>query len=144
MRVNATANDISFTDINRRGIKTILVPTDLSESSDIALQIAIDLAKQQNAKIHLLHVQRFQRSGNKIEMMERQRAKFPEAKSVKMALEVRQGRIYNKILDAQIEMNADLIVIARHGKKGLLHTFFPSVTEKVKKKATCSVLVIGV
>ena len=144
MKVNATANDISFTDISRKGIKTILVPTDFSETSDIALQIAIDLAKQQNAKIHLLHVLRFRRSGNEIEIMERQRSKFPEAKSVEIALEVRQGRTHNEILNTQTEKNADLIVIARHGKKGLLHTFFSSVTEQIKKKATCSVLVIGV
>jgi nucleotide-binding universal stress UspA family protein len=143
MRVSARVNDASWAESGRKGIKTILVPTDFSESSDVALQIAIDLAKQQSAKIHLLHVLRFRRSGNEIEMMERQIAKFPEAKSVEIALEVRKGRIHKEILNVQTEKNVDLIVIARHRKTESGHTLFRNVTAKVKKKAECSVLVVG-
>jgi nucleotide-binding universal stress UspA family protein len=136
-------NDISYTEIGKKGLKTMLVPTDFSESSGIALQIAIDLAKQQNAKIHLLHVLRFRQTGDEIKMMQRQIAKFPEAKSVEIVQEIRKGKIHEEILKVQTEKNIDLIVIARHGKKEPLHAFFRSVTEKVKKKAQCSVLVVG-
>ena len=136
-------NDISCNEIDRKGIKTILVPTDFSEPSDMALQIAIDLAKQQSAKIHLLHVQRFRQAEDKIEMMERQIAKFPEAKSVEIVLEIRKGKIHEEILNAQTEKNADLVVIARHNKTGSPLTYFRSVTEQVKKKAQFSVLVVG-
>jgi nucleotide-binding universal stress UspA family protein len=68
MRVSTMVNDISCNEVGRKGIKTILVPTDFSEPSDAALQIAIDLAKQQSAKIHLLHVLRFRQAEDKIEM----------------------------------------------------------------------------
>jgi nucleotide-binding universal stress UspA family protein len=136
-------NDISCTEVGKKGIKTILVPTDFSEPSDVALQIAIDLAKQQSAKIHLLHVLRFRQAEDEIEMMQRQIAKFPEAKSVEIVLEIRKGKIHEEILNAQTEKNADLVVIARLNKTGSLLTFFRSVTEQVKKKVQCSVLVVG-
>jgi universal stress protein A len=143
MKVSAMVNDISYTEIGRKGINTILVPTDFSEPSDAALQIAIDLAKQQNARLYLLHVVPFRQAANEMEMMQKQLAKFPELKPVEIIQEIRKGKIHEEILKAQIEKNVDLIVIARHGKKTLLHTFFPSVTEKVKKTAQCSVLVVG-
>jgi nucleotide-binding universal stress UspA family protein len=132
-----------FGDMSRKGIKTILVPTDFSESSDVALQIAIDLAKQQSAKIYLLHVLRFQGSGSEIGMMERQIAKFPEAKSLEVNLDVRKGKVYEEILKEQAEKNLDLIVIARHRKSGSSHALFRNVAAKVKKKAQCSVLLVG-
>jgi len=133
----------SFSEIGRKGIKTILVPTDFSESSDVALQIAIDLAQQQGAKIHLLHVLRFRQPAGEIEMMERQIAKFPEAKSIEIVLEIRKGKIHEEILNMQTERNVDLIIIAQHRQTGSLYALFRSVTEKVKKKAQCSVLVVG-
>jgi nucleotide-binding universal stress UspA family protein len=133
----------SVHETGRKGLKRILVPTDFSESSDVALQIAIDLAKQQNARIHLLHVVPSLRVADEKEMMQRQLAKFPEAKSVGIVPDIRKGKLHEEILKAQTEKNVDLIVIARHGKRKLLHTFFRSVTEKVKKKAQCSVLVVG-
>lgn len=156
MRASTMVNDItfiavflgilmlcSFVEIGRKGIKTILVPTDFSEPSDVALHIAIDLAKQQNAGIHLLHVLPFRQAANEMEMMQRQIAKFPEGKSVEIVPEIRKGRIHEEILKMQTEKNVDLIVIARRRKTESLYTVFRSVTEKVKKRAQCSVLVIG-
>jgi len=136
-------NDISCTEVGRKGIKTILVPTDFSEPSDVALQIAIELAKQQSATIHLLHVLRFRQPVGEIEMMERQIAKFPEAKSVEIVLEIRKGKIHEEVLNMQTERNVDLIIIAQHRQTGSQYALFRSVTEKVKKKAQCSVLVVG-
>jgi nucleotide-binding universal stress UspA family protein len=131
------------TEIGKHGLNTILVPTDFLEPSDVALQIAIDLAKQQNASIHLLHVLPFRKIADEKEMIERQLAKFPEAKSVHIVPEIRKGIIYKEILKVQTEKNIDLIIIARHKKAKSLFTFFRSVTEKVKKYAQCSVLVVG-
>ncbi|OPY71340.1 MAG: Universal stress protein family protein [Syntrophorhabdus sp. PtaU1.Bin050] len=133
----------SFVEIGRKGLKTILVPTDFSESSDVALQIAIDLAKQQSARIYLLHVGRFRQVANEMEMMQKQLAKFPEAKFVDIVPEIRKGKVYQEILKMQTERSIDLIVIARHRKTESLYTVLRSVTEKVKKRAQCSVLVIG-
>ncbi len=130
-------------EIGRHGLKTILVPTDFSEFSDVALHIAIDLAQQQNARIYLLHVLPFRHAVDAIEMMQRQLAKFPEAKSVEIVPEIRKGKVHEEILKAQTEKNIDLIVIAGHGRRGSLYVRFRSVTEKIKRKAQCSVLVVG-
>jgi nucleotide-binding universal stress UspA family protein len=135
--------DSSFTEIGGKGIKTILVPTDFSESSNLALRTAIDLAQQQNAGIYLLHVLRSRRAAEENEIMQRQLAQFPEAKSVDIIPLIRNGKPHEEILKVQIEKNVDLLVIAEHGERGFLYFRFRSVTEKVKRKARCSVLVIG-
>jgi universal stress protein A len=128
----------------RSGIKTILVPTDFSESSNLALGTAIDLAKQQNARIYLLHVVPMRLATYKEEMMHAQLTGFPEAQSVEIVPEIRRGKPSEEILKEQTEKNIDLIVIARHRHTGSLFSRFRSVTEKVKKGALSSVLVVGV
>lgn len=130
-------------EMNRRGLKTILVPTDFLEPSDVALGVAIDLAEQQNARIYLLHVNRFLVAAGENEMMQRQMAKFSETKSVELIPVIRKGKPYEEILKEQIEKNVDLIVIARHWERKFLPIHFRSVTEKIKRKTQCSVLVIG-
>ena len=107
---------ITLIENNKRGIKTILVATDFSEPSDVALHIAIDLARQQNANIYLLHVLRPRETENKGEMMQRQIAKFPDAKSVEIVPLIRT-KPYEEILKTQKEKDIDFIVIAGHGKK---------------------------
>jgi len=134
---------ITSAETGRKGIKTILVPTDFLEPSDVALHVAIGLAKQQNARIYLLHVLRFRQRAGEMEMMEKQIAKFPEAESVNIALEIRRGSIHKEILKTQREKYVDLIVIAPHRKTASLHHLFGGVTEKIKKQAQCSVLVVG-
>ncbi len=130
-------------EIEKHGIKTILVPTDFSEPSDVALRTAIDLAQQQKARIYLLHVQPSQQIGDDLKLIRKQLSQFPEAKSVEIFPEVRKGRPHEEILKVQAEKNTDLIVIAPHRQKGFIYNVFRSVTGKVKKKAKCSVLVVG-
>ena len=76
-------------------------------------------------------------------MMQAQLARFPEAESVAIAQEIRQGRVSEEILKAQEEQDIDMIIVARHGKKSLLGRILPGVTEKIRKNARCSVLVVG-
>jgi len=142
--VRSIVKDMGCTD--RRGLKTILVPTDFLEPSDVALQLAIDLAKQQNARIYLLHVLRFRHGADEMERIKKQVAKFPEAKSVEIVLEIRTGKIAKEILKAETEKNIDLIVIARHEKKRLARgpfNLFRGITQRVKRNARRSVLVVG-
>jgi nucleotide-binding universal stress UspA family protein len=133
----------SFTEIAGNGIKTILVPTDFSESSNLALQAAIDLAQQENARIYLLHVQPSRQVIDDSKLIQKQLAQFPEAKSVEVVPEIRKGKPHEEILKVQSERNIDLIIIAPHRQPGFIYTLFRSITEKVKKEAQCSVLVVG-
>jgi nucleotide-binding universal stress UspA family protein len=131
------------TEIEKHGIKTILVPTNFSESSNLALRAAIDLAQQVNARIYLLHVEPSRQVIDDPKLIQKQLAQFPEAKSVEIVPEIRKGKPHEEILKVQSERNVDLIVIAPHRQPGFIYTLFRSVTEKVKKEAQCSVLVVG-
>ena len=139
--------------------KSILVPTDFSEYSDKALQNAIDIAKQFTGKIYLLHVvgtviqytsldpQMVKQLENEIvtaaqKMLTEQLAKFPDSKSIEIIADIRRGTPYEEILRDQKEKKIDLIVIASHGKTGLLSHLIGSVAEKVVRNAKCSVLLV--
>jgi universal stress protein A len=142
--------------------KQILVPTDFSAYSDKALEEAIDIAKQHDSKIHLLHVISIVQqcavdycmTSEVMYELEKQSAetaqrkikeeidKFPESKAVTIIPEVRKGTAYEEILKDGKEKNIDLIVIASHGTTGLLHYFMGSVAEKVTKRAKCQVLLL--
>ena len=142
--------------------KTILVPTDFSEYSDKALQHATDIARQNNARIYLLHVigvtqqcivdycidkqmvdQLEQQSIDSAkEMIRKQLDKLKEAESVEIVPDIRKGTPYEEILKEQEDKKMDLIVIASHGKTGLLSHLIGSVAEKVSRAAKCPVLLL--
>jgi len=142
--------------------KTILVPTDFSEYSDKALQHATDIARQNNARIYLLHVigvtqqcivdycidkqmvdQLEQQSIDSAkEMIRKQLDKLKEAESVEIVPDIRKGTPYEEILKEQEDKKMDLIVIASHGKTGLLSHLIGSVAEKVSRAAKCPVLLV--
>ena len=142
--------------------KSILVPTDFSEYSDKALMAAEDIARQFNAKIYLLHVvealpqlcadqycldpliikqveEESLRSARQKMQDELSRIK---AAGVETEIEVREGTAYREILKEQQEKQIDLIVIASHGRTGLINYLIGSVAEKVARSARCPVLLI--
>lgn len=130
--------------VRERGIGKILVPTNFSEYSDTALQLAIDLARQQNARIHLLHVLRFRDPDNRlVRLMQEQIARFADAKDIEINPEIRKGKIPEEILNAEAEEKPDIIIMSRHREGNSLLSLFRSITAKVRKKARCSVLVVG-
>ena len=142
--------------------KNILVPTDFSEHSDKALKQALEIAKQNNARLHLLHVVHeaihqcasdYCLSAELMQQMEsgalaaaqqnlqKQLAKFPEAKEVEVVPEVRRGFPSDEIYKVQQEKGIDLIVIAPLGRTGIARFLVGSVTKNVVKEAKCPVLV---
>jgi universal stress protein A len=139
--------EISEQRIDRNGLKTILVPTDFSEHSDVALQEAIDIARQQNARIYLLHIRRLTEEkgvDSPEEMISAQIGKFPDTKSLEIVPHVRHGSPYREILKEQEEKKIELIVIAYRGRTGLLrHHLTKNLAARIAKKAPCSVLLVG-
>jgi len=142
--------------------KKILVPTDFSEFSDDALKQAYDIAKQYKAKIHLLHVIGViktcaegycfdQQTLDSLEkesikssedMMQKQMKKVVKSKDVDIICDVKKGTPYEEILKEQQAKKIDLIVIASHGRTGLLSHLIGSVAERVTRAAKCSVILI--
>jgi universal stress protein A len=144
--------------------KKILVPTDFSVYADNALKQAIDIAKQSKAKIFLFHVidDGFQQCAvdycidegavQKIFKDSIKNAKdklHQEAKKImdkhagtEIAYDTVRGIPYKEILKEQEAKNIDLIVIASHGKTGILNNLMGSVVDKVMKRAKCQVLLV--
>ncbi len=142
--------------------KKILVPTDFSKFSDDALKQAYDIAIQYKAKIYLLHVievvqtcavyyclddQTIKALDNKSitfseDMMQKQIKKVVKSKDVQVVSDVKQGIPYEEILKEQQLKNMDLIVIASHGRTGLLSHLIGGVAEKVARGAQCSVMLV--
>lgn len=145
-------------------IKNILLPTDFSNLSLSAASYAADIAKQYNAKIHLLYVlektppvlaiRSLDLSEDKIIKSLEDEAKKSlknTAEKVRNSLKdenldletiLRKGLDYVEINKYAEEKSVDLIVIATHGRTGLLHTLLGSVAEKVIRYAKRPVLVI--
>lgn len=140
----------------------ILVPTDFSTYADKALQEGLFLAKQFNARLHLLHVvediqqcaadyclaeefvRQFRTSGieNSQLKLKSELEKYPEAKALQVTTNVRVGRPEEEILKEEKEKNIDLIVIASHGKTGFLQYLMGSVAERVSRGAKCEVMLV--
>ena len=139
----------------------ILVPTDFSEFSDKALQQGLDIAKQYNAKIFLLHVihqdlhqcvvdyclseEQMQQVKNSMtnsarESLDKQIAKFPRAKEVDLTVDIGFGIPYEAILEEADDKGIDLIVIASLGKSGIAKFVIGSVARNVLKGSKCPVL----
>lgn len=142
--------------------KSILVPTDFSEFSDKAILQAADIAEQNNAKIYLLHVvdrmqecaidycipletmMKIQADSEKeaARKMQEEADKILKAKKIDVAFDVKSGIPYEEILKEQKERKADLIVIASHGRTGILKSLIGSVAERVMREAKCPVLLV--
>lgn len=143
-------------------IKKILVPTDFSRISYSAFEYARDLAERMDSEIHIIHVMEKSPpllSANKSGLTEEEvvtaleieaRKKLSEAASFLkedtgiLVKEVfRIGNDYEEIVNYAKEINSDIIIIATHGRTGILHTLMGSVAEKVIRFSKCPVLVIS-
>lgn len=144
--------------------KKILVPTDFSVYADNALKQAIDVAKQNKAKIYLFHVidDGFQQCAvdycldegtvqkilkesikNAKEKLQQEAKKITDNNSsIEIVYDTRRGIPYEEILKEQEEKGIDLIVIASHGKTGILKNLMGGVVDKVMKRAKCQVLLV--
>lgn len=142
-------------------IKKILLPTDFSKLSLTAAEYAIDLASKYNAEIHLLHVvektppilaiRSLDLSAEKIRKSIDQHAhqsldeavkSISNGKNINIIPKILSGIDYEEIVEYSKKNGIDVIVIATHGRTGILHTLIGSVAEKVIRYAKCPVLVI--
>ena len=144
--------------------KTILVPTDFSECdgscSMMAVKTAVSLSQQYGSKIVFLHViddpykkPLFFLDDSKIdEIIEKMKeASFEKLNKIvndnahnvrgNCKVVIKIGKPSKEIINKAEEINADLIVIASRGIGDVHATVFGSTTDKVIRRAKCSVLV---
>ena len=136
--------------------RTILVTTDFSANSAVAVKPAIEIAAKFAGSILLVHA--LEGAGPEPEAVavdlgalaaitREQLQEFGTREigtQVPWTAEVVFGPPYVAITDAAARHHADLIVVATHGRTGLLHLLLGSVAERVARTAACPVLTVRV
>jgi nucleotide-binding universal stress UspA family protein len=145
-------------------IKRILVPVDFSANSLQALDYAVDFSKPFKAQLMILHVVEpiyyevpdltgasgvalagviddlHRTARDQLARLEQRYAK----RRVKLRALLQTGVAAEAIADAGKQLNADLIVMATHGRTGMAHLLMGSVAERVVRNATSPVLTLRV
>jgi nucleotide-binding universal stress UspA family protein len=140
--------------------KLILAPTDFSDSSRAALDVAANMASRLGAEVLLVHVmpaipdlpksvsifrerQYDQSLNEKAEQDLKELAATLAQKNVKTRTKLGNANdVGMELIRIAESENADMIIIATHGMTGWRKIAFGSVAEKVVKEAECPVLVL--
>lgn len=140
--------------------ETIVLPTDGSESADLAVDHAVDIAARTGATVHALSVVDATRLGlftpTDVEVSElrsslrRTAVVATEAvvercrdASVDAVTAVRVGVPHEVIVTYADEVEADVVVMGTHGRTGVPRAVLGSVTERVVRTSDVPVLTVG-
>ncbi|HLF86139.1 MAG TPA: universal stress protein [Nitrospiria bacterium] len=138
-------------------IKKILVPTDFTVYSDHAIEYAIMVAREFEAKILLVHVIEPMAYSvtDTVQIIDHYAAlktvagpilKNLQNKLLKKGLEVDtlllDGTPYLEIVKKSRQAGIDLIIMGTHGRTGIKHVLMGSVAERVVRMAPCPVLTV--
>lgn len=143
----------------------ILVPTDGSETAEVAVEHAIKLATEYDAEIHALYVvntdaisitlgpeQVDRIMTGQFDEMEELNADAEaalqtvvdaaEQAGLQWTTDIRGGKPHKKIADYVEELDIDAVVMGSRGRGGVKRRVMGSVTERVLRSTTVPVLVI--
>jgi nucleotide-binding universal stress UspA family protein len=140
-------------------LRQILVPVDFTETSDRALDYAVELARKFEASITVLHsyqipVYAFPEGAYittadvAAQISNAAQAKLNEitesrkVSGVPMVNILRDGVAWEEINTVAQDIKAELIIIGTHGRRGLARALLGSVAENVIRTAKIPVLVI--
>lgn len=143
--------------------KNIMVAIDDSDTSRCALAEALHIAKCSDAKLYITHVadetlmgmhgRTFSSNLNVDQalaaivsagrvLLDQAMQSAAGVNAEPLLLEARQRRISETVADKAKELNIDLIIIGRHGRRGLATLILGSVAEQLAKIADASVLLV--
>lgn len=142
----------------------ILCATDLSETSVPAVEMAAEIARAVGARLTLAHViepitmppglEAYALEGmppdweQRVDQGRRQAVDERLAKlrarcgDIPVTTQVFYGPLPGILTDAVQDLQADLLVVGTHGRKGVAHLLLGSVAEKLLRIAPCPVLVV--
>lgn len=146
-----------------KAIKNILYPTDFSERSILGYRYCLQLAKQLQAKVHVLHVYRVDlgvpvtdaiaykmiedrkknthfKLGSFAHLQKTGHQNLTEGLEIHAHVAI--GMAEDEIVEFSNKHAIDLIVMPTKGEHNLLETMFGSVTTAVGSTATCPILVL--
>ncbi len=146
-------------------MKKILVPTDFSELADMAMNIAVNLTKDSNTEVHLLHsiemLHVYDELSNDL-MVEAKgegysymhvatdRAKQRmnefkiklEEKGINCSVEVVSGKPYSAVLNYVDDHDINLVIMGTKGSDGLAEIIIGSNAQKIIRNCNCPVLTV--
>lgn len=150
-----------YGDLGLIKIGKVLISTDFSEAAAKALPYAISLAQEYGAELHIVHVvedslyyAQFVYDGAPFDptvliegLVEDRKKKLAEVlkqipAGVKAQTHLRRGVVATEIIAAAKDSDADVVVIATHGRTGFKHLIFGSVAERVVRECPCPVLTV--
>jgi nucleotide-binding universal stress UspA family protein len=132
-------------------IKTILHPTDFSESSDAAFRLACALARDHAGRVVVLHVvpppqshgevvARRQDDGYHADLGRMLEGLRPDDAALNVERRLEDGDPAETILGVARDEGADLIVLGTNGRGALGRLLLGSVANQVVRRAPCPVL----
>jgi nucleotide-binding universal stress UspA family protein len=140
-------------------IERILVATDFTETSDRALDFGVELARKFGATITIVHAYQIPAMGfadggyiagaevaaqlstagqNRLDSV----VAGKKISGIPMQAVLREGVAWEEVNAVAKEIDANLIVIGTHGRRGLARALLGSVAENVIRTSTTPVLVI--
>lgn len=135
-------------------IHRILHPTDFSDASRPAFEVACALARDYRAELAVLHVAPNPvpavAEGVMVDVPEspvedaaaRLAAVEPPGPHVRLVRRLRQGDTADEVLKFAADESVDVIVMGTHGRGGLARLVMGSVAEQVLRRAGCPVLTV--
>ena len=142
-------------------LKHVLVPTDFSNTSDVALRYGRAFAEAFGATLHIVHIIEepygqpwaVETYGFSLAALQDEWIKEAETRMKTVLAEEQRagtkavtgtvlGHPVMEILRYAKENAIDLVVMGTHGRGPLSHVVMGSVAERVVRKATCPVLTV--
>jgi universal stress protein A len=135
-------------------LKTILVPTDFSDSSREALRHAVGLARATGAKLLVVHVKEdvavyddhglatFPVHPDDTHLRQLLESFTPADVPVAVEHRLLTGDVASEILRCAADRDVGMIVIGSHGRTGLPRLVLGSVAGSIVRRAMCPVLTV--
>jgi len=137
-------------------LKSILFATDFSPASDLAVPIAIQIARRYGAKVYGVHVNRFDDYTGAApdawaamaEAAERETKEQAERlnkrlEGVEHEAVIGEGNTWTVISDLIEKKGIDLVVLGTRGRTGFEKVLLGSVAEQILRQSPCPVLTVG-
>lgn len=137
--------------------RSILIPIEFDDPSLAALGFAKQIATDQGATLHLLHVAQILPAFGESDVSENEHSPGEE-KARAMLMEIAKRHptkheihtasasaraLAKAVVQVATEVNADVIVLNTHGRKGLSRFILGNVAEEVVRTAPCPVLTLS-
>jgi len=137
-------------------LKNILFATDFSQVADAAALIAIQIARRYGAKVHGVHVNRFNdytaaapsawaamAEAAEKETKEDAGRLTEQLQSIEHEVVIGEGNTREVMSNLIEQKEIDLIVLGTRGRTGLGKVILGSVAEQILRQAPCPVLTVG-